>query len=202
MNSTPAATPVHCRNATLIIMTLNDIKDYFNQRCDEIISLSNRDDPWVFLCGSAMIDYLTNMTTGKSTRVEYIKFVEDYFGQVNVLYKNFTYQSGDKDLPTQMYVILRCGIVHSFSFIPDKKGVSNGGRTRSIVLAHEKNGHTHFEIYTNNGMDSVVFTAEQFAKDIKEVVYLIFQKTTTDQKLETQILSYIQSHPPIRGEFT
>ncbi|MFY7880063.1 MAG: hypothetical protein ACOVP6_08335, partial [Lacibacter sp.] len=149
-----------------------------------------------------MIDYLTNMTTGKSTRPKYIKFVEDYFGVVNILYKDFTYQSGDKDLPTQMYVILRCGIVHSFSFIPDQQGILNGGRTRSILLAHEKNGHSHFETYTNNGMDSVVFTAEQFAKDIKDVVNLIFQKAMTDQNLETQILSYVQSHPPILGQFS
>ena len=183
-------------------MTLNDIKDYFNERCDEIISLSYRGDPWVFLCGSAMIDYLTNMTTGKSTRLRYIKFVEDYFGQVNILYKDFTYQSSYKDLPTQMYVILRCGIVHSFSFIPDQQGISNGGRTRSILLAHEKNGHSHFEPYTHNGMDSVVFTAEQFAKDIKQAVNLIFKKATADPNLETQILGYVQSHPPILGQFT
>ena len=183
-------------------MTLNEIENYFNDRSDEIISLSDRGDPWAFLCGSAMIDYLTNMTTGKSTRLKYIKFIEDYFSLVNISYKDFTYQSGIKDLPTQMYVILRCGIVHSFSFIPNQQGLSNGGRTRSILLAHEKNGHTHFETYTKNGMDSVVFTAEQFSEDLKAVVNLIFHKATTNQNLENQILNYIQSHPPILGQFS
>jgi hypothetical protein len=85
-------------------MKINEIKNYFNDRCDEIIQLSERGDPWVFLCGSAMIDYLTNMTMGKSNRENYIKFIEEYFGEVNVLYKDFTFQNGSKDLPCQMYV--------------------------------------------------------------------------------------------------
>ncbi|OQP42030.1 hypothetical protein A4H97_34145 [Niastella yeongjuensis] len=183
-------------------MTIISIKEYFLARCDEIISLSHRGDPWTFLCGSAMIDYLTNMTTGNSTRVRYINFIEDYFAQVNILYKEFTYQSGDKDLPTQMYVVLRCGIVHSFSLIPNNLGISYGGRIRSILLAHEKNGHSHFETYIKDGMDSVIFTAEGFAMDIKNVVLSVFKKATTDQNLETQILAYVQSYPPILGRFS
>ena len=34
-----------------------------------------------------------------------------------------------------MYIILRCGIVHSFSFVPNQQGINNNGRTRSILLA-------------------------------------------------------------------
>ncbi|MEI7676836.1 MAG: hypothetical protein WCJ03_08660 [Bacteroidales bacterium] len=183
-------------------MTIEEIKNYFISRSDELISLSLRGDPWIFLCGAAMIDYLTNMTLGKSTRLMYISFIENYFGQVNINYKDFDYQNGSIDLPTQMYVILRCGIVHSFSFVPDQQGVNNGGRPRSILLAHEKNGHTHFDRYTNNGMDSVVFTAEQFSKDIKDVVELIFQKASKDQSLESQILTHVTNHPPILGQFS
>ena len=74
---------------------------------------------------------------------------------------------GSKDLPLQMYVTLRCGIVHSFSLIPDETGISNNGRSRSILLAHEMKGHSHFATFKNSELDSVVFTAEQFAKDIK-----------------------------------
>jgi hypothetical protein len=183
-------------------MTLTEVESYFIARCDEIISLSDRGDPWIFLCGSAMIDYLTNMTIGTSSRDKYIKFIKQYFSQVNPLYKNFTYQSGNQDLSKQMYVILRCGIVHSFSFIPNQQGLSNGGRGRSILLAHERNGHKHFDRCVNNGMDSVVFTAEQFAKDIKDVVLLVFLKASSDQGLATKILTHTFSHPPILGGFS
>jgi len=183
-------------------MTLAEIENYFDKRCDEIISLSLRGDPWVFLCISAMIDYLTNMTTGHSTRLKYIKFIEEYLSEINTLYKDFQYRNGSIDLPTQMYVILRCGIVHSFSFVPNQQGLINGGRIRSILLAHEKNGHTHFETYTKNRMDSIVFTAEQFSKDIKSVVTFIFNKARSNQQLGNKITNYVISHPPILGQFS
>ncbi len=182
-------------------MTLEEIKKYFVNRCSEIVSLSLRGDPWVFLCGAAMIDYLTNMTTGSSTRTKYIKFINEHLSDVNNQYKDFQYKGGSIDLPTQMYVILRCGIVHSFSFVPNQQGVANGGRIRSILLAHESNGHTHFEAYTKNGMDSVVFTAEQFSKDIKSVIEVIFNKAKTDSRLENEIINYVTKHPPILGQF-
>jgi len=183
-------------------MTLTEIKKYFIDRSDEIITLSLRGDPWIFLCGAAMIDYLTNMTTGDSNRTKYIEFVKDYFSEVNLLYKDFQYQSGANDLPTQMYIILRCGIVHSFSFVPNQQGITNGGRTRSILLAHEKNGYAHFESYTKNGMDSVIFTAEQFSKDIKSVIEIIFNKAQTNQQLQTEIINYVTGYPPILGQFS
>ncbi len=80
--------------------------------------MSNAGDSWIFVCGAVMIDYLTQMTTAQSGRVAYINFVNNYFKEINLKYKEFQYANGRRDLPTQMYVILRCGIVHKFSFVP------------------------------------------------------------------------------------
>jgi len=109
--------------------------------------------------------------------------------------------SGSKDLPLQMYVTLRCGIVHSFSLIPDDTGISNNGRPRSILLAHEMQGYIHLVASKNNELDSVIFTAEQFAKDIKETIHIIFQKATTKKSLENQIIEHVENFPPITGKF-
>lgn len=183
-------------------MTIIEINDYFLARCVEIESLAERGDPWVFLCGSAMIDYLTQMTTHTAGRLAYIEFVENYFQQIDVRYKEFQYSSGAQDLPTQMYIILRCGIVHKFSFVPNQQGINNGGRERSILLAHEKNGHTHMTAYTTNGRDSIIFTAEQFSKDITAVSNLIFEKASNDQPLHDKIINYATNFPPILGNFS
>ena len=137
---------------------------------------------------------------GKSNRENYIKFIEEYFGEVNVLYKDFTFQNGSKDLPCQMYVTLRCGIVHSFSLVPDATSKSNKGRPRSILLAHEMKGQSRFATFKNCEMDSVIFTAEQFAKDIKETIHIIFQKATTEKSLENQITEHVNKFPPIAGK--
>lgn len=183
--------------------TIEQVRQYFLERCDEIISMSNAGDPWVFLCGATMIDYLTQMTTAQSGRAAYINFVDNYFKEINLNYKEFEYNNGKRDLPTQMYVILRCGIVHKFSFIPGDNEIANGGRMRSILLAHEKNGNNgaHLTSYTKNGMDGAIFTAEQYAKDIKAVVEFIFTKATTDPTLEGNIQTYITNFPPIQGNF-
>lgn len=181
--------------------TIEQVKDYFLGRCDEIISMSPKGDAWIFLCGAAMIDYLTQMTTGSSGRTSYVNFVDSYFKEINIKYKDFEFQNGKKDLPTQMYVILRCGIVHKFSFVPGVQEINNGGRLRSILLAHEAIGNTHLTKYTNNGMDSVIFIAEQFAKDIKAVVEFIFIKATNDTILEENIKKYVRNYPPIQGKF-
>lgn len=183
--------------------TIEEIKRYFLDRSDEIIFMSNEGTPWMFVCGAAMIDYLTQMTTAQSGRVAYINFVDNYFKEINIKYKDFEYNNGQRDLPTQMYVVLRCGIVHKFSFVPRTNEIANGGRIRSILLAHEKNGYigAHLTSYTKDGKDGAVFTAEQFAKDIKAVVELIFTKATTDSTLEGNIQSYIANFPPIQGKF-
>ena len=107
---------------------------------------------------------------------------------------------GSKDLPCQMYVTLRCGIVHSFSLVPDATGKLNNGRPRSILLAHEMKGQSHFATFKNSEMDSVIFTAEQFAKDIKETIHIIFQKATTKKRLENQITEHVNKFPPIAGK--
>lgn len=183
---------------------LDEAKDYFLGRCNEIISMANCGDPWVFLCGSAMIDYLTQMTTGDSGRCAYISFVDAYFKEVNPAYNEFRFADGQQDLPTQMYLILRCGIVHKFSLVPGDRERRYGGRIRSILLAHERNGHenAHLTSYTNNGMDSVLFIAEQFAKDIKSVVEQIFLKATHDSNLKEKMTRHLSEFPPIMGNFT
>ena len=90
------------------------------------------------------------------------------------------------NLPPQMYVALRCGIVHSFSLIPDDTGISKKGRPRSIILAYEKKGYTHFVGFKNNKLDSVIFSTGQFIKDIRETVHLLFQKAKTEKKTRLQ----------------
>jgi len=63
-----------------------------------------------------------------------------------------------------MYVTLRFAFVPSFLLIPKDKGISHIGRPRSIQLAYEMIGNRHFVAFNNNELDSVIFTAKQFAK--------------------------------------
>jgi hypothetical protein len=182
--------------------TIEEAKQYFLERCREIILMSDTEGPWIFVCCSALIDYLVQMTTGQSGRVTYISFVDNYFKEVNFKYKEFEYAGMQKDLATQIYVVLRCGVVHKFSFVPRAQEPANV-RGNSMLLAHEKNGHVgrHLTPYATGGMQGAVFTAELFAKDIKAVVEFIFKKAATDLTLETNIKTFIATDPPILGRF-
>jgi hypothetical protein len=61
-------------------------------------------------------------------------------------------------------------------------------------------GYIHLVASKNNELDSVVFTAEQFAKDIKETINIIFQKATTEKSSENQITEHVNNFPPIAGK--
>ena len=117
-------------------MTLPEAEAYFTGRIDDLKRMSADGTPWVFLCSSAVIEYFSRLAAGKNDGAEGFKrFVKAYMPPA---YLTFKYRSGLADLPEQLYHVLRCGIVHSFSLIPDTKAKSSGGRNRSIVLSHHE----------------------------------------------------------------
>jgi hypothetical protein len=123
-------------NATEAGMTLQEAEAYFRLRIDELKQMIPAGTPWVFLCGTAVIEYLSKLAVGKDDGGRgFKKFVTDYMPDG---YRNFKYKSGADDLPLQLYHILRCGIVHSFSLIPDPNATRNKGRIRSVVLSHDE----------------------------------------------------------------
>jgi len=146
------------------------------------------------------------MESGKSTGAQgYKDFLRDYLFKVCPEYGTFRYRSGKADLADQMYHVLRCGIVHSFSVIADQAAKVRGGRDRSILLAHRASGRTHLSNYVNNRrkpkLDSAVFIAEDFVEDIAKLTTYIFaestKKTTSGTRLRTNIRKWVKDYPPI-----
>ncbi|HEY2362409.1 MAG TPA: hypothetical protein VGK36_14905 [Candidatus Angelobacter sp.] len=187
-------------------MTDQQIELYFNNRIQELKALADRGDPWVFLCASSFVEYLAKMHSGKATNADaYKKFLKDYFFRVCPTYAQFKYASGKTDMADQMYHVLRCGIVHSFSLLADPKAQRCGGRHRSIVLAHRKEGKQHLSPFVDNRtkpkIDSAVFIAEDFVDDLGKVTKALFvdsKKKTPDGKLiKKNIRAWVNQYPPI-----
>ncbi|HUW98182.1 MAG TPA: hypothetical protein VMV40_04965 [Acidiferrobacter sp.] len=180
---------------------LAEAKRYFDDRADELLAMCGMGNAWVFVCAAAMVEYLVKLVTGgKAGRGHYIAFVDRYMAQTRAEYRNFTYVSGAQDLPTQMYVILRCGIVHSFSLIPDGAATDNGGRPRAIVLAHRAEGQPHLSSFASpNAPDAACFVAEDFIEDIKTTAGIIFYAAATDTALRANIETQWRNHPPIQA---
>lgn len=185
--------------------TLTEIHSYYKDRINEIKNYSNDGGPWSFLIASAYIDFLVKLVqnTEQTSHKHYKDFIRDYLSLINPQYKDFKYENGLQDLPEQMYHVLRCGIVHSFSLVPDQKSVNNGGRSRSILLAHKKNNAIHFHKHKLDGFDSVVFTAEDFVEDLSKVLDKIFlELAPTNTNLQNNILARANAYPPIGALIT
>lgn len=185
---------------------MNAIESYYGNRLNELKALAQRGDPWIFLCASSFIEYLARMTIGKETSaVEYKTFLTNFFFRVCPEYARFRYRSGKQDLADQMYHVLRCGIIHSFSVVADSSAMKRSGRNRSIVLAHRNSGRKHLDSFVNNRtrppIDAAIFVAEDFVEDVGKVMQYIFaeaRKTTQSSKLlRSNIRRWFDTHQPI-----
>jgi hypothetical protein len=151
------------------------------------------------LCLAAFTDYLANIPDIRPTgKHRYSDFISNRYP---AMYKNFKYRSGKQDLPNQMYLILRNGLVHRFSLTPDSRGLKYDARFRSLYLAHKASGLKHLSHYSDptHNIDAAVLIAEDFLQDTKVVVAKMLRRAKRDRGLRQQITNFIKSNPPISG---
>jgi hypothetical protein len=179
-------------------VSLNGIYDYSLARAQELQKMSREKAAWFFLCASAFIDFLARLTSKKSGSTQYKAFIEQFMPE---RYSTFVYQDGTNDLPKQMYHTLRCGILHSFSFVPDEDSKKRGARERSIVLTQKSREPQlrHLQNYPSGELDAACFVAEDFANDIMETVHRIFKDAQKKPQLKNCIISRYTSHPPLQS---
>ena len=154
-----------------------------------------------------MLDHLASLVAGKNRgRIGYTTFIRQFMAPHRPGYQEYIYHNGNNDLPDQMYFILRCGLVHNFSFIPDQDSIRKGGRSRSIVLCHQKEANAEgwyhlMPCSTEKIKDGVLLIAEDFIEDISKAIERIFKKAENDHGLKSRMGSWIKKHPPLAGGF-
>jgi len=185
-----------------------NIEKYFRERVGELRLASSSGDPWIFLCASAFIEYLAKMANGSPVDAKgYKEFLRTRFFTVCPQYSSFKYATGGSDLADQMYHVLRCGIVHSFSLFTDSAGRKHGGRDRSILLAHRKSaqGRPHLAHIVDRRrrpqLDAALLIAEDFVEDIAKVTDDLFaeskKRTPAGRDLRKNIRTWVLNYPPI-----
>ena len=169
---------------------------YMRGALRELVTLEGGLIAWRFLCAASFLDYLSCMTSGKGGANAYKSFITTWFP---AKYGAFTYRNGKKDLPIQMYHVLRCGLVHSFSLVPDSRGVVAGGRKRSIVFATRGDRlGVHLAGYSKGSVvDAALFVLEDFLEDVWAVNNKLFKQAETDRALAARIMKWSRNHPPI-----
>jgi hypothetical protein len=184
-------------------MTLDEAQEHFSDMLDKLADM--KASPWPYLCAAAMLEYLAKMSIDRTPPTSkqplrdapvYIKFIKDYMPPP---YRDYRFGCGKRDLPYQMYHVLRCGIIHSFSLVPDRRYHSAAdGRKGSIVISHTGAGPhlTPFQSTTNR--DAVLFVFDQFCADIRSALEEVFKRAQSDSALLARITQFLQDTPPIQ----
>lgn len=152
--------------------SLKWIEEYFLNLIKGLKRQIVNGDPWLFVCGSTYIDYLTRAVNGRETGAsDYKRFLREYFFKACPEYMAVPFKDISTQMDVQMYHVLRCGIVHQFSLRPDRTGRKHGGRDRSILLAHgyKNNLITYSNNKTRPPLDSVVLVVEHFLDDLEMI---------------------------------
>ncbi len=188
--------------------SLRKVKKYMDDRANELKTLALRGDPWFFLCASSFIEYMAKLDKGECTnQTDYKDFLNKYLFVEKSKYADFRYSNPQTKLVDQMYHVLRCGLVHSFSLIPDPKATTKGGKNRSILLAHKSSTFQHLQPYVNNKkrpkVDGCIFIAEEFADDLAKMTQDLFAKASKRSEivLRNNILKWVNKYPPVSANF-
>lgn len=192
---------------------LGNWKQYFIARVDELRAIAGT--PFGFVGACVLIEVLSRLTRGtgkgKSGRIDYEQFVSDWLPKK---YSDFKYakrvippgkEEQDKYLPTQMYCISRCGLVHNLSFVAGNSEIANGATDRSIWMLTREEAHKlglkHLDPFVQIGPpiveDAALFVAEDFLDDIEVAVRAIFEKAEYDEVLKGNIVKHLSDRCPI-----
>ncbi|MEA5139519.1 hypothetical protein [Arcicella rigui] len=185
---------------------LNEVKKHLKDIVKYMESTVDLEIAARYIVPLCLIDYLSKLydKSNSSGSDKYKNFINEIMAEVNPKYKTFrytiNYDTDEKNnLPTQMYHVLRCGFVHSFSLIPDNKAKGKGGRDRSIILGFkEDNNLNHLDNFSCEGVrDACLFILDDFISDLDKSIDILFEKVNNDENLKKHILKLVSDYPYI-----
>lgn len=185
---------------------LNEVKKHLKDIVKYMESTVDLETAARYIVPLCLIDYLSKLydKSSKKGRDQYKNFINEIMAEVNPKYKTFRYTviydtEEENNLPTQMYHVLRCGFVHSFSLIPDETAKKFGGRDRSIILGFkEDNNLNHLDnFYCEGVLDACLFILDDFISDLDKSIDILFEKVNNDENLKKHILKLVSDYPYI-----
>jgi hypothetical protein len=179
---------------------LDELERYFTTQFEQLDHVCKSASPWIFICLSIFVEFLSKLSKmSGSDRDKYIDLIAKRYP---ARYRNFKYHNRSQDLPKQIYIVLRNGLVHTFSLTPNWKGQQLGGRQRSVRLFHRKDTELkNVTRYPNKShkISAAVLVAEDFLEDTRSVAMRIIRRARRDRTLRQYIINFLRTSPPIAG---
>ena len=193
--------------------TIDNVDTYLKGRLRELMFLSKRGDPWAFVSCCSFIDMLSQHVLnccGHGTNRTYVDFCQNYLIPVNAKYAAVDAAMHPYEIAHMLYVVLRCGAVHSFSMKanPQSGRYSDGKAAEyTVILGHRKNSPKgedhHLEVVDVDMQDgnpahkAVLVMAEDFVNDLKACVKNIIKKAKNDAAFCAQFIKTFDDNPPL-----
>ncbi len=199
------------------------IDQYLKARLDELDTLAQRGDPWVFGACCTFIEMLAKREEGRNNNLKdgqrFTNFVKIYLMPSNPLYQdaekelktkatknqNTTKQSGkeqakrdDPEIAQNLWHILRCGVVHSFSMKANDEEFK-------IILGHRKNNKSnsnlHLQVINVNDKGktykALLIMAENFVEDLRKCTQRVLEKAKNDSSFCKNLEDNFSNNPPL-----
>ena len=185
------------------INNLNEIKKHLKHIVLYMEKTKDLESACRFVVPCCFLEYLAKLYYGRilpndnkaNDKSIYLKFVNEIFIETNPKYKTFEYDNREIKLGDQMYLILRCGIVHAFSLTPNRRR-NTVGKLRSIILADKNDELEHLANFSNEFVeDSCIFKLEEFINDLDKSLDSLFHKAESDMTIAKNITDWTDDYP-------
>lgn len=212
---------------------LEAIDRYLKARLEELDTLAQRGDPWVFGACCTFIEMLAkrekecnndlNDNARNKDGSRFKNFVKIYLMPSNPFYQDAekelkneaTKQSGkeqakedDPEIAQNLWHILRCGVVHSFSMKKQesfKKELEDSNQQNyKILLGHRKNRKStsdHLKVVEvndeGNTYKALCIMAEDFVEDLRRCTQKIIKKAKDSSSFYDNLKEQFINNPPL-----
>ncbi len=193
---------------------LNAIDRYLKDRLDELDSLAQRGDPWVFGACCTFIEMLATRENPQEKMLgnRFKTFVQNYLMPSNSLYQDAENKLKEKttgqkscEISKNLWKVLRCGVVHSFSMKGKKDKKDKKGEEYKILLGHRKNSksctseHLNIVDVNDNGKTykALLIMAEDFVEDLRKCTQKIIEKAKQDSSFYNNFKEKFSTDPPL-----
>jgi len=158
---------------------------------------------WDFVLMGCLVDIISriNYNNLNSSLKRTSKLFDDRLPQYREAFYNIPKRIND--VPEQIYMVMRCGLVHSLSLVPDKnlidrKQYKDHWRKGSLLLTHRGN-HLQMRTRTYNGhlIDACQLDYSTMLEDMQSALDAIFQDAEHDTALSAHIEKFVSENPTL-----
>ncbi|AOW47956.1 hypothetical protein A4S02_14040 (plasmid) [Acetobacter ascendens] len=192
-------------------MLIDRYQNYLNDRILELKTaqhIKSKDDRlngsiWDFVLMGCLVELVAKLNCVDS--INTFEKVSKLFDERLPKYRAPFYNTPEKinDVPEQIYMVMRCGLIHSLSLIPDKKVKDKDiykrhWREVSLVLTHRGN-HLKMGKTPHNGslVEVCQLDYSTMLDDMQTALDAIFQDAKHDTALSSHIEKFVKENPTL-----